>query len=149
MFNLEQELTEFHYLVSGQSNQQPVSFLGRFKAYGTDEEIDEVVQRISSEFEADPNGVGPGMRKLAAELFLGWANPDGQEDLWVTHGDGTAMDCTPKMVAVMLGKPGVAIAVTKAFQEARFGTEPAKLGNSESSRRNGFRAQVRKASPPG
>lgn len=147
MFNLTQEISEFHYPVRGQCNQQPVSFIGRFKAYKTDEEIDEIVGKISQEFESDPNGVGPGMRRLATEFFLGWTNPEGQEDLWVTHGDGAALDCTPEGVAAMLAKPGVAVAICKAFQEARFGTEPAKLGNSASSRGNGFRDQVRRATP--
>jgi hypothetical protein len=146
-FNLDETITEFHYPVTGQCNQQPVSFIGRFKAYETDEEIEAVASRISAESEGDPNGIGPGMRRLAAEFFLGWANPEGQEDQWVTHDDGRAMECTADLVAVMLAKPGLSVAICKSFQEARFGTEAAKLGNSGSSRGNGFRAQVQRATP--
>jgi hypothetical protein len=147
-FCLDENLTEFHYPVKGQSNQQPVSFMGRFKAYQDDEEIDAMIERINDETAKDPNGVGKGMRKVAEEFFLGWTNPAEDQSLWVTHLDGSAMDCTPEGRAAMLKKPGVSIAICKAFQEARYATE-AQLGNSESSRGNGFMAQVRKATPPG
>ena len=146
--NLEEKIEHFHYPVNGQTNQQPVSFMGQFKAYEDDGEIDAVIERINDETAKDPNGVGKGMRKVAEEFFLGWTNPEKDQSLWVTHLNGSAMECTPERRAAMLRKPGVAIAICKAFQEARYATE-AQLGNSESSRGNGFMAQVRKATPPG
>lgn len=149
MFNLEEKLVNFHYPVRGQSNQKEVSFMGLFKAYETDAEIDAIVSQISDEFERDPNGIGPGMRRLAAEFFLGWVNAEGQEDFWVTSGDGTPLEATPELIEKMLSKPGVAVAIAKAFQEARFATESAQLGNSQRSRRNGFVARTRAVTPPG
>jgi hypothetical protein len=146
--NLEEKIEHFHYPVKGQTNQQPVSFMGRFKAFDDDEEIDAVVERINKEAAKDPNGLGKGLRRVAEEFFVGWTNPEDDESLWVTHGDGSAMDCTPDRKAAMLKKPGVAVAICKAFQEARYDTE-AQLGNSVKSRGNGFKDQVRKATPPG
>ena len=147
MFNLDQKIQEFHYPVKGQCNQAPISFLARFKAYETDQEIDGMVARISGQFDADPNGLGAGMRHLAAEFFLGWTNPVDRHDLWVTQADGaTPLDCTPELIEKMLDKPGVAVALCKAFQSARFDTE-AQLGNSVSSRGNGFKARIQSATP--
>jgi len=142
-FSLDKVAESFHLEVRGQANQKPFSFVGRFTAFATEEEINEIMNRISDakamEETAEQEG-GPtaALIDCASQLLQGWVNPPDQPHLWITQ-NGQAVESTPEGVADLLQRTGVALAVCLTYQEQRFSRQ-AQAGNSQSSRGNGFKA---------
>lgn len=151
--NLEQIATTFEHRVVGTLLGQPLSFIGVFKIT-TEEATEAYIRQIAqtgSLLEANPTGDEPlPMRAVAADVFVGWANPEGMEDDWITipGSDGTRVpaEATPERVEAFLNRQGMSRLLVTAYMDATNGNSSGRLGNSESSRGKppgkGFRSLV-------
>ena len=131
-----------HILVTGQSDQQPIEFVGVFKTFDK-EKLKELKTKIS-----EIQGLTDGDQvydEIADEIFVGWANVPGREGIWVTDDDGAPLECTPERREQLLTWPSVTYCLVNAFYRAMF-SETLSLGNSPRSPESGFRQRVAKAS---
>ena len=152
--NLEHVATTFEHRVVGRLLGEELSFIAVFKIT-TEASTEEFIRRIASTgsiLEADPTGAEPlPMRAVARDVFVGWANPVGCEDDWITipGPDGTRLpaEATPERVAAFLERQGMSRLLVTAYMDATNGNGTGRLGNSESSRGkppgNGFKSLLR------
>lgn len=142
-FTRERPKTQ-HILVTGQSDQQPIEFVGVFRTFDK-EKLTELKAKISS-----IQGLNDGdivYDEIADEIFVGWANVPGRETIWVTDDDGQSLECTAERRAELLTWPSVTYCLVNAFYRAMF-SESLSLGNLPPSPGNGFKQRVAAASRP-
>lgn len=134
--------------VTGQSEGQPIAFVGRFKTTATGADRDALSRRINDALATQDRTVfSHELQAIAAEIFLGWVNrPEDDRSEWVTDEAGQLIEATPEQVRAMLAFPGVAMAIVSAFNEQEFSRE-ALVGNSKPSGGNGFRVEAARAAP--
>jgi hypothetical protein len=137
-FNLFEKPKSFHCEVSGETEGARFHILAEFKAFGSDEEIEDVMARIE-ELQTDGGSsreITTTIYEIADELFIGWVNPVDQPHLQMRSG-GELVECTDEYRTLFLKRPGVSFQIMMAYQRQRF---EAKSGNFESSRGNGSKA---------
>ena len=142
-FTRERPKTQ-HILVTGQSDQQPIEFVGVFRTFDKDR-LSELKTKIT-----DIQGLNDGdlvYDEIADEIFIGWANVPGRESLWVTDDEGQPLECSDRLKAELLTWPSVTYCLVNAFYRAMF-SETLSLGNLPHSPGNGFRQRVAAASRP-
>jgi hypothetical protein len=139
--NLEQTAATFEHRVVGTLLGQSLSFIAVFKIT-TEEETENYIRQIAqtgSLLETNPTGHEPlPMRAVAADVFVGWANPEGMEDDWITvpGPDGTRVpaEVTSERVEAFLNRQGMSRLLVAAYMDATNGNNSGRLGNSENSR---------------
>lgn len=139
--NLEKIATTFEHRVVGTLLGQSLSFIAVFKIT-TEEATESYIRQIAqtgSLLEADPTADEPlPMRSVAAEVFVGWKNPDGMEEDWITvpGPDGTRVpaEATAERVEAFLNRQGMSRLLVTAYMDATNGNSSGRLGNSESLR---------------
>lgn len=140
-FTRERPTTQ-QILVTGQSDQRPIEFVGVFRTFDK-EKLAELKAKI-----ADIQGLADGdlvYDEIADEIFVGWANVPGRESIWVTDEDSKPLECTTDLRAELLTWPSVTYCLVSAFYRAMF-SETLSLGNLPRSPGNGFRQRVAGAS---
>ena len=136
--------------VTGASNGQEFTFVGKFITLDSDDQRSEMEARVDaavrlSEENHQAKVFRQACKSLADDIFLGWANrPGDPESLWVTDEDGNPLDCTEEKRKEMLSRPSVAWWIVQAFRENEMSREVA-LGNSGRLPGNGFRRKVAEA----
>lgn len=143
-FTTERPKTQ-QIIVKGQSDQQPVEFVGVYNTFSKEELADLKARIASIEGLAD---VDETYDEIADLIFVGWTNPPGRQDLWVTDPDNNEpLECTEERKRQLMEWPSVNFAIVMSFYKAMF-SETLSLGNLQASPGNGFRKRVGAASKP-
>jgi hypothetical protein len=101
------------------------------------------LRTLPKKFEANPEELlYTEIRESALQVFTGWVNPEGREDLWVRN-NGEPVDPTPETVHAFLSWPGVAMVICQEFIAAVGQGGTAAVGNSKPSRGSGFVDRVK------
>lgn len=139
-FNLDRQPKNIHSEIKFIFDDEEFSLMAVFKPLPTGREVDHFIRTLRTlqdKFEADPDcELMNTLKELAEKVFVGWVNPPGREDLWMTSADGSVLDCNPVDLQRFLEKISISMQICQQYVSIVV-SGGAALGNSKPSPASG------------